>query len=69
MSATFAPVFLCLWWRQFTRVSALETVVNLMARYLHFTRQPQFVSRVMAEHIKGLQAGVAGEDGDKEARA
>jgi radical SAM superfamily enzyme YgiQ (UPF0313 family) len=52
------------YWRNFlavlfTRVSALETVVNLMAMYLHFTRQAAFVSGVMAENIEVLQAGVA----------
>jgi radical SAM superfamily enzyme YgiQ (UPF0313 family) len=36
----------------FTRVSALETVVNLMAMYLHFGAQTQFVSGVMAAKIK-----------------
>jgi radical SAM superfamily enzyme YgiQ (UPF0313 family) len=48
------------YWRNFlavlfTRVSALETVVNLMAMYLHFTRQTKFVSRVMGENIEVLQ--------------
>jgi len=40
----------------FTRVSPLETVVNLMAMYLHFTPQTKFVSSVMARNIKALQA-------------
>jgi radical SAM superfamily enzyme YgiQ (UPF0313 family) len=44
----------------FTRLSALETVVNLMAMYLHFHRQTQFVAGVMAQNIKMLQAGAAG---------
>jgi len=43
----------------FTRVSALETVVNLMAMYLHFSRQTEFVSGVMAKNIGRLQAGAA----------
>jgi radical SAM superfamily enzyme YgiQ (UPF0313 family) len=38
----------------FTRASALETVVNLMAMYLHFKPQTEFVSGVMAENIKRL---------------
>jgi radical SAM superfamily enzyme YgiQ (UPF0313 family) len=54
------------YWRNFlavlfTRVSALETVVNLMAMYLHFSRQTKFVSGVMAENIKALQAGVVSD--------
>ncbi len=49
----------------FRRVSSLETGVNLMAMYLHFTRQTRFVSHVMAENIKVLQAGVVGDDIDK----
>jgi radical SAM superfamily enzyme YgiQ (UPF0313 family) len=40
----------------FARASALETVVNLMAMYLHFNRQTEFVSGVMATNIKMLQA-------------
>ncbi len=36
----------------FTRVSALETVVNLMAMYLHFDQQTEFVSQVMSAKIK-----------------
>ncbi len=49
------------YWRNFlavlfTRASSLETVVNLMAMYLHFARQTKFVSRVMVEHIEVLQA-------------
>ena len=43
----------------FTRISALETVVNLMAMYLHFNRQTEFVSGVMAKNIGRLQAGAA----------
>ena len=43
----------------FTRVSALETVVNLMAMYLHFGPQTEFVSGVMAKNIKRLQASAA----------
>ncbi len=38
----------------FTRASALEAVVNLMAMYLHFKRQTEFVSGVMATNIKTL---------------
>ena len=50
------------YWRNFlvilfTRVSALETVVNLMAMYLHFSRQTEFVSGVMARDIQALQPG------------
>jgi radical SAM superfamily enzyme YgiQ (UPF0313 family) len=41
----------------FTRFSALESVVNLMAMYLHFGRQTEFVSGVMAANIRRLQAG------------
>jgi len=60
------------YWRNFLavlfpRVSALETVVNLMAMYLHFTRQTKFVSGVMAENIKVLQASVVGDGVDEEA--
>jgi hypothetical protein len=60
------------YWRNFltvlfTRVSSLETVVNLMAMYLHFTRQTKFVSRVMADHIQLLQATVVGDNVDPEA--
>jgi radical SAM superfamily enzyme YgiQ (UPF0313 family) len=53
----------------FTRVSALETVVNLMAMYLHFNRQTEFVSGVTAKNIQRLQAGAAGggRDGQQEA--
>jgi radical SAM superfamily enzyme YgiQ (UPF0313 family) len=40
----------------FTRSSALETVVNLMAMYLHFGRQTEFVSSVMAGNIQRLRA-------------
>jgi len=43
-----------------TRVSALETVVNLMVMYLHFGPQTEFVSREMAKKIKLLQAGATG---------
>lgn len=43
----------------FTRVSALETVVNLMAMYIHFGPQTKFVSGVMAKNIKLLQASAA----------
>ena len=38
----------------FTRVSALETVVNLMAMYLHFGPQTEFVSGMMAKRIRLL---------------
>ena len=43
----------------FTRVSALETVVNLMAMYLHFRPQTEFVSGVMAKDIRLRQASPA----------
>jgi hypothetical protein len=36
-----------------------------MAMYLHFTRQTKFVSGLMAENIKVLQANVVGVDVDK----
>ena len=39
----------------FTRVSAVETVVNLMAMYLHFGPQVEFVSGVMAKNIERLE--------------
>ena len=42
-----------------TRVSAVETIVNLMAMYLHFGPQTKFVSGVMARNIELLQAGAA----------
>jgi len=45
----------------FTRASALEAVVNLMAMYLHFNRQTEFVSGVMATNIKMLQASATGD--------
>ena len=38
-----------------------------MGMYLHFTRQTKFVSRVMAENIKVLQASVVGDGVDEEA--
>jgi radical SAM superfamily enzyme YgiQ (UPF0313 family) len=43
----------------FTRISALEIVVNLMAMHLHFRPQTEFVSGVMARNIQRLQAGAA----------
>jgi radical SAM superfamily enzyme YgiQ (UPF0313 family) len=43
----------------FTRASALEAVVNLMAMYLHFKPQTEFVSGVVATNIKRLQANAA----------
>jgi hypothetical protein len=57
----FRPSTSYYYWRNFlavlfTRVSSLETVVNLMAMYLHFTRQTKFVSSVMAKNIRALQA-------------
>ena len=62
----------CYYWRNFlavlfTRVSALETVVNLMAMYLHFTRRTKFVSGMMAENAKVRQFSVVGASVDKEA--
>ncbi len=42
-----------------TRASALETVVNLMSMYLHFSRQTEFVSGVTAKNIQTLQASAA----------
>ncbi len=42
-----------------TRVSAAETIVNLMAMYLHFGPQTRFVSGVMAGNIELLRAGAA----------
>ncbi len=47
----------------FTRASALETVVNLMAMYLHFGRQARFVSALMAKTIVGLQTSAARDAG------
>ena len=52
------------YWRNFlnvlfTRVSSLESVVNLMAMYLHFKPQTEFVSGLMATNIKMLQANAA----------
>jgi radical SAM superfamily enzyme YgiQ (UPF0313 family) len=44
-----------------TRPSALETVVNLMAMYLHFKPQTEFVSGVVASNIRTLQASAAGQ--------
>jgi hypothetical protein len=43
----------------FTRPSALESVVNLMAMYLHFHGQTEFVSGVMVKNIRMLQTGAA----------
>jgi hypothetical protein len=43
----------------FTRASALETVVNLMAMYLHFKPQTEFVSAIVATNITLLQANAA----------
>jgi radical SAM superfamily enzyme YgiQ (UPF0313 family) len=59
------------YWRNFlavlfTRISSLETVVNLMAMHLHFARQTAFVSGVMAENIRVLKAAVVGDGVDKE---
>lgn len=45
----------------FTRISALETVVNLMAMYLHFHTQAQFVSGIMGTNIKLLEANAGGD--------
>jgi radical SAM superfamily enzyme YgiQ (UPF0313 family) len=45
----------------FTRVSSLEMVVNLMAMYLHFSRQTKFVSAVTVENIKALKTSVSGD--------
>jgi hypothetical protein len=42
-------------------------VVNLMAMFLHFTRQTRFVSRMMADHIQRLQASLGADDVDREA--
>jgi len=54
-------------WRNFlavllTRVSALETVVNLMAMYLHFGPQAEFVSGEMVKRINLLQASAPGDN-------
>ncbi|MBN1422093.1 MAG: B12-binding domain-containing radical SAM protein [Planctomycetes bacterium] len=37
----------------FRRISSLETVVNLMAMYLHFGRQARFIARLMAKNLNG----------------
>jgi radical SAM superfamily enzyme YgiQ (UPF0313 family) len=47
----------------FTRASALETVANLMAMYLHFGRQTKFVSGLMTKTIEMLQAGAVMDAG------
>ncbi len=47
----------------FTRVSALETVVNLMVMYLHFGPQTEFVSREMGARIKLLQRSLPEDAG------
>ena len=59
------PSTSCYYWRNFlavlfTRESALETVVNLMAMYPHFTRQTKFVSGIMAKYI--IENGVWGRN-------
>ena len=58
------PHTLYYFWRNllavlFTRVSSLETVVNLMAMYLHFGPQTEFVSGVMAKNIRLWEASPA----------
>jgi len=48
-------------WILFTRVSSLETVVNLMAMYLHFRRQTDFVSKLVADDIRLLDVETRGD--------
>jgi radical SAM superfamily enzyme YgiQ (UPF0313 family) len=60
------------YWRNFftvlfTRISSLESLVNLMAMYLHFARQAKFVSGLMAHNIKVLQASAASDRVDQRA--
>jgi hypothetical protein len=55
------------YWRNFltvlfTRVSSVEMAVNLMAMYLHFSRQTKFVSAVTAEKIKALKTSMANDE-------
>jgi hypothetical protein len=55
------------YWRNFlnvlfTRVSSLETVVNLMAMYIHFSRQTEFVSAVTAQNIKTLKISMVDDE-------
>ena len=40
----------------FTRISAVETMVNLMGMYLHFRQQSRFVSALMTESLRKLEA-------------
>ena len=40
----------------FTRISALESIVNCMAMYLHFRRQTEFVSAILQKDIDLLEA-------------
>jgi radical SAM superfamily enzyme YgiQ (UPF0313 family) len=66
-----------LFWRNigillFTRISALETAVNLMAMYLHFGPQTEFISGLTSDGVRKLRAAEgprsdASVDGDHEA--
>jgi radical SAM superfamily enzyme YgiQ (UPF0313 family) len=45
----------------FTRISSVETLVNLMAMYLHFGPQSKFLSRLMAENLTKLRVRPSGK--------
>ncbi len=59
----FRPFSAYYFWRNivvilFTRMSSIETVVNLMAMYLHFHRQTRFISDLMIGNLKDLEIAV-----------
>jgi radical SAM superfamily enzyme YgiQ (UPF0313 family) len=66
-----------LFWRNigillFTRISALETAVNVMAMYLHFGPQTEFISGLASDSLRKLGAEArdrsdASVDGDRDA--
>ena len=59
----FRPSTARYWWRNllvvlFTRPSSLETLVNLMAMYLHFGKQAAFLRRVMEPKLHSARPRV-----------
>ena len=38
----------------FTRISSIETVVNLMAMYIHFYKQTKFITKLMTEKLHNI---------------
>ncbi len=70
----FRPSTAYYWWRNllvvlFTRPSSLETLVNLMAMYLHFGKQAAYLRGIMESKLEGLRAGRFGKaDSNRPAR-